>query len=330
MIRAGLAGCGAVAQIYYRPALRQLEDEGKVSLVGVFDPDVAAGSSMAAGFAGAQPCVTFEDLLSRNLDLLVVASPPQFHADQAIAALARGIAVHCEKPLAVSSEQGARVVAESERTGVPVSLGMVRRQLAPVRMIHGLLERGAIGALQAVEIFEGGPFHWPVSSPAYFDRHRGAAGVLEDVGTHVLDLLNWWLGPAGDVEYADDAMGGVAANCRLALAYGDSQATIRLSRDWYRPNHWLLRGSEGWIRWDLDDWQGLELETGGIPARLLARDEEACAITFEQGFAEQLRDFAHFLRGGGSHVSGAEALPVLSLLERCAAVRTQMPMPWLQ
>ena len=337
-MRVGLAGCGAVARIYYVPALRQLEYDGLLKLAWAFDPDAEAARALVGEFDGAETTATFDELLDHRPDFVVVASPPQFHAENAIAAFEKGIPVHCEKPLAKSLEEGRRMVAEAQRTEVPLSIGMVRRRLAPVRMIRELLQRQAIGGLESIQIFEGGPFQWPVSSPGYFDRTKGAVGVLEDVGTHVLDILNWWLGEPTDVACADDAMGGVAANCRVNLSYGNAVATVRLSRDWYRPNEWLLRGETGLIRWSVDDWESVDLRMteSGLNARILAGDADGAgrslpAITFEQAFAVQLADFARSLNGGqGSFVPGAEALPVLETLERCAAARTEMDMPWLK
>jgi predicted dehydrogenase len=337
-MRVGLVGCGAVARIYYVPALRQLECDSVLKLAWAFDPETEAARALVNEFDGAATVATFDELLDERPDFIVIASPPQYHAEQAIAAFDKGIPVHCEKPLATSLEEGRRMVAEARRAGVPLSIGMVRRRLAPVRMIRELLQGKAIGPLQSIHIFEGGPFHWPVRSPAYFDRNKGAVGVLDDVGTHVLDLLNWWLGEPDDVAYADDAMGGVAANCRVSLRYGDSIAIVRLSRDWYRPNEWVLRGETGTIRWSVDDWERVELRTSasGLSAKILAGDDDGKggvlpAITFEQAFAVQLADFARSLNGvQGSFVPGAEALPVLETLGRCAAARTQMDMPWLK
>lgn len=296
--------------------------------MGVFDPDFEAAAALAEPFENAGATATYDELLGQRPDFVVIASPPRYHAEQAIAALRQGIAVHCEKPLATSLEEGKEMVAEADRMQVPLSIGMVRRRLAPARMIKALLERNAIGALETIEIFEGGPFQWPVASPAYFDRSQGGVGPLEDIGTHVIDLLTWWLGSPTGVAYTDDAMGGVAANCLAALTYRETVATVRLSRDWHRPNEWVLRGSSGWMRWSLDDWEGLELSTGdGLTTRM--DDDEA--VTFEQAFALQLADFGQSLDGGEAcYVAGADALPVLETLERCKAVRTRMDMPWLK
>ena len=39
--------------------------------------------------------------------------------------------------------------------------------------------------------------------------------MLMDIGVHALDLLQWWLGKTAVLEYADDAMGGIEANCLI-------------------------------------------------------------------------------------------------------------------
>jgi predicted dehydrogenase len=68
-----------------------------------------------------------------------------------------------------------------------------------------------------VEAFEGGQFDWPVRSTGYFTRAQSGGGVLQDIGTHVLDLLAWWFGEPEALLYEDDAMGGVEANCRIRV-----------------------------------------------------------------------------------------------------------------
>jgi predicted dehydrogenase len=324
VIRVGVAGCGAVAQIYYAPALSQLESSGKLRVSGAFDPDPAASSSFAAGFAGAERAGTFEALLKQRPDLLVIASPPRFHCEQALAALGQGIAVQCEKPLASSLAEGERMVLEAERSGALLAVNMVRRRLGAAQAIRSLLERRAIGRLRSIEIFEGGPFQWPVSSPAYFDPDAGALGVLEDIGSHVLDLLCWWLGTPNRIEYSDDVMGGVAANCRIELTFNDAIANVRLSRDWHRPNRWKFSGDTGWISWNLDEWNDAELTMS--PASIGVFKQ--AGPTFEQAFADQLAAFAGE-NEEKSYVSGAEALPVLRIFEQCAQVRKPMDMAWL-
>ena len=63
-------------------------------------------------------------------------------------------------------------------------------------------------------------FRWPVDSPAYFAPEAGNQ-PLWDIGSHVVDLLVWWLGVPHELACRDDAMGGNATNCLLELEWPD-------------------------------------------------------------------------------------------------------------
>ena len=95
-----MVGCGAVGELYYRPALETLERERLVEVVAVHDPDTPAAGAFAASFPSARCHDRFDGLLASAPELVIVASPPRHHAEQCIAALRAGMDVHCEKPLA--------------------------------------------------------------------------------------------------------------------------------------------------------------------------------------------------------------------------------------
>jgi len=336
-----IAGCGAVTRLYYRPALEKLESEGVLHVAGAFDPDSAAARDFCSAFSAAKIADSFESLIAGPLDILIVASPPSFHAAQTIAALRAGIGVHCEKPLARTLADGEQMIAAAEAAGRPLTVGMIRRHLPAARMIRGMITSGAIGSPRSIDIFEGGPFDWPVHGPGYFDRRAGGAGVLEDIGTHSLDLLRWWLGEPDSIAYRDDTMGGVEANCRIDLGFGDCRASIRLSRDWHRPNRYLVRGDAGWLRWTVNDADVLEYGCKGdhSGARLSlhgierSHDElrlDRPAGDFHDAFTAQIKGVIEALQGNsGESVSATDAIGTLRLVERCKAIREAMDMRWM-
>ncbi|MBA4010572.1 MAG: hypothetical protein C0481_01775 [Phenylobacterium sp.] len=323
MIRIGLSGCGAVSARYYAPALIALEAAGEARLVAVFDPDVAARQAICDRLPGARPCASYEELLDAGLDLVLVASPPRRHAEQVLAALARGLAVHCEKPLAMSGEEAATMIAAAQTAGRPLTEGLMRRQFPSVRAIADLLRRRAIGELMSVEVFEGGPFDWPVSSPGYFSRAESGGGVLRDLGPHVFDLLIGWLGEPQLVAYADDRRGGVEANARVELDFAGVPAKIRLSRDWARPNRFVFHGASGNIAWTPYETDRLELSLDGQSAALVLDG----AGEFQDAFTAQLRAA---IAGPGGAGRGAEpGLAALRLIDVCYGRRQPMAEPWI-
>ena len=329
MIRIGISGCGAVAQLNYRPALQLLSSGGEATLVGAFDPAEGAAEQLCDSFPGARPAVSLDDLLKMQLDLLIVASPPAWHADQACAAAAARIAVLCEKPMALTVADAERIVEAAHCASAPVAIGMVRRFLPQPQMIAAMLGTGALGTLRRIEIFEGGPFNWPVASPSYFDPRRGGGGVLEDIGVHVLDLLRWWLGEPDAVRYADDALGGVAANCRIELGFGGTEVAVRLSRDWHRPNRFRLIGDGGWLHWAIQERDELELGLPGqptgspVPCEI---DGKPASASYADATATQIRAI---IDRDTRLVSADDGLKTVRLIGQCRQQRAPMTMEWM-
>jgi predicted dehydrogenase len=269
----------------------------------------------------------------------VIASPPQLHAAQAVRFLEAGVAVLCEKPMAVSVAEAERMVAAARSTGSPLAVGMVRRFFPATRAIRSALASGMLGDLTSVDGFEGGLFRWPVASPEYFSRSSG--GTLLDIGIHALDLLAWWLGEPTRLRYEDDAMGGIEVNCRVHLEYASGvRVRLQLSRDWHRPNEYVFRGTRGRIRWRVHEVDALQVEWvdgsfavhGRLAGAAGARDPDGARVSaaFEQCFVDQLRNVVAALRGTQPlEVTGEDGLRGVKIVERCYRTRALMPMPWL-
>jgi predicted dehydrogenase len=303
-------GCGAVTSIYHAPALLQLERSQLVRVTALFDPDGEALRQVGRQFPSARRMKDWKDLA--GADLAIVASPPKHHAEQSIDALRAGVAVLCEKPMASSLPEGEAMVAAAEDAGGVLAIGLVRRFLPATQAIRVILANHMLGDLRSVACFEGGPFRWPARTPSFFDRSQG--GVLPDIGAHVLDLLMWWLGRPQGIEYEDDAMGGVAANCRFLLRY-DSGFRVEghLSRDWEVPNRYYFDCASGWMNWTPLEPGLVQIGFHDAPFTLNAElhQNSICfarpvagrkGINFEQAFVAQIENLVLVLRGKASLV----------------------------
>jgi myo-inositol 2-dehydrogenase/D-chiro-inositol 1-dehydrogenase len=118
----GILGAGPVTQAIHLPTLSRLEDVFHVARVMDVDPDVAAS---VAGRVGAKSTTSMEELLAdEDVQIVVICSPHQFHAEQVIAACRAGKqAILCEKPFAMTQEEAEQIAAVSEETGVPIIVG---------------------------------------------------------------------------------------------------------------------------------------------------------------------------------------------------------------
>lgn len=322
-----IAGCGAVTREYYLPAL--LSRREKLSLLGVHDRDAASMTGVARHVPEARCVDSFEALAALGADLVIVASPPSVHAEQAIAALRAGSHVLCEKPMALGLDAATVMVNAAQAAGRLLAVNMARRHLPATRIVEQLIATGGLGALQTIRAFEGGPFRWPIRDQSYFSQAVSGGGILADIGTHLVDLLSVWFEAPIFVSYEDDAMGGVEVNARLHLQCQGVPAVLRLSRDWERPNAVELVFERGTICWRAEDVTGVELrlKDGGRPMRV----EDKAAFTFEEAFGAQIDAMAEALAGGPARLCTAqEALPTVALIERAYRERRLMAMPWLQ
>jgi myo-inositol 2-dehydrogenase/D-chiro-inositol 1-dehydrogenase len=212
----GIVGAGWIAKEHHRI----LQSLAGVDVVAVCDVDRERAEALASG-TGARVYLDWRDLLDReDLAALVVCTPPLSHREPAVAALARGLPVYLEKPIARTLEDAAAIVAAAERTGTVCAIGYQWHALDLLDDVHQLLEGQQIGLLVGTSV---GPTQ---SRPWFLDRRAGGGNLLER-GSHHLDLAR---AIGGDVASVQAAAGRV----RLARSAGgdgdiDDAVTILLT-----------------------------------------------------------------------------------------------------
>ena len=337
-----LAGCGAVATLYYLPVLKEMHARAEIEVAGFFDPDPGQHALFKTAFPMARAAGAWSELLETPASLAIVASPQKFHATQTVELLEHGCGVLCEKPMAATVAEADAMIAASARTGKPLAVGLFRRFFPSSQTIRETIRGGALGRVKHFEISEGSPFNWPAHSASFFQKSGSAGGVLADLGIHLVDLLLWWFGEPLQLSYADDAMGGLEANCLLEMEFpGDVSGTVRLSRDTLLLNRTVLEFERGWIRCKAASAAELEIGLAGVPFACegalvnpgsggphgFSREP---APTYTQSFATQLQNVIGAIRGEAQLlIPGTEAIRSLRFIEECYRQRGQMPMRWL-
>lgn len=340
-VTTALVGCGAVSELYYAPSLAALPG-GTAEVVAVFDPIPSHAAKLLALFPRAKVAQDLSQLIEIGPQLAIVASPPQFHAQQSITLLEAGIGVLCEKPMAGTVADAEKMIAAAAKSVSPLAIGLFRRFFPVNRMIRDIIKGQQLGEVERFEITEGGAFQWLARSASFFQKSGSQGGVLADLGVHVLDLLIWWFGMPETVVYEDDAMGGLEANCRVELTFaGGMSGTVRLSRDTELPNRSIVECQRGWLRCEAAAADRVELGFLGVcysvsgsvvPIESWSRrsPNERMALSYHQSFTRQLQNVIAAVRGDESlELPGSEGLPSLRLIEECYRNRRLMPMPWL-
>ncbi|TAM68641.1 MAG: Gfo/Idh/MocA family oxidoreductase [Microbacteriaceae bacterium] len=202
MRRAAVIGCGDVSSVHFT-ALAAMPG---VELVAVCDPD--AGRLSAAEASHGVPGFADHRELLREIrpDVVHIATPHHTHAQIAIDALAAGVNVILEKPLAHSREAGQRLVAAAQQSSARIAVCLQNRYNAPVQAADELLVSGELGAVLGAS----GTVFWHRDAEYYLNRPwrgrwaTGGGGLLMNQAIHTIDLLQWLVGNVTEVR------GGVA------------------------------------------------------------------------------------------------------------------------
>lgn len=340
-ISVALIGCGAVSEAYYAPAVEELHKEGLVRLTALYDPVPERVGAIKALFPSAVVMRDIDECAALGAELAIVASPNRYHAEHTVRLLSLGIAVLCEKPMATSVADAETMVAAAAAAGRPLAVGLFRRFFPAMQAVRFMVAERTLGTAIDFDFSEGGRFAWASASAALFRRADTGGGVLIDLGSHLIDLLVWWFGEPLGVDYEDDAMGGVEANCTLTLSFSDgTNGRLCLSRDHALPNRCVIHCQRGWIGWNVwdktraDELQfgapGLDFEIDGLLHQLQTTRSLLPARNMEQCFVAQIRNVARAARGlEAVAVPGDAAIASLRVIERAYQRARPLSMPWL-
>src|SRR6185503_2862022 len=203
-----IIGCGAAIAGLHASALRKLESRGSARVVALIDPDRSRTAALGRQFRSARPFATTAEACSATApDLVIVASPPALHAEHAVAALAAGSHVLCEKPMATRAADAERMVAAAAGAERLLAIGMTRRLATGLLDARALIADGALGDDVRFAYRDGAVYDWPVRTSAPFSRATAGGGVLTDIGSHAIDYLSALFGAPSVSAYADDGQG---------------------------------------------------------------------------------------------------------------------------
>lgn len=318
-------GCGAIAESFHLPGLARNPEV--VSRLRLVDPALERAHQLGEKFGARHLTTDYQNVLD-EVDGAIILTPPHSHAAIALDCIAAGVPILIEKPLAASAADAARIATEASRNGVPVLVNNTRRLIPSFRKVGDLIRQGALGSIREIHWAEGDRFDWPSASGAMFGKASTGRGVFLDIGSHVVDLVCWWLGQRPDlVSYQDDAMGGSEAVARASLRADRCQVQIRLSSISKLANGYSVQGERARIEGSIYDWHTLRLTPNGgrtstIRCRPAVREYSQLADTLIDNFLQVIAGAAQPL------VPAADVLRSMELIDECYASRQPLPMPW--
>jgi predicted dehydrogenase/threonine dehydrogenase-like Zn-dependent dehydrogenase len=320
-VRVGLVGAGSFVRSMHLPNLRQ-DDRARITTV------VSRGGSSAASLAhslnGARPGSDWREAVDApDVDLILVATRHDTHAEIAAAALRAGKAVFVEKPLGLTRAEIDDVwVAGRENDRLAIGFN---RPFAELSQRLDEEARASTGPAQLVYRVSS-----PVAADHWVNDPREGGGRILGEACHMFDFANWLLGtPQRVLAAAVPAPAGMgsAESASVTVQYADgSVATILYSglgpASMPKERVELLRGGRSWV---LDDFRTL---TSFGPDGTHTESSRG-----DKGHAELLRRVLSAARGerpfepglGAAYLAQSVALAALESISSGVPVDVRLP-----
>ena len=191
-MRLGLVGYGMGGRYFHAPFIAAAQG---VELAGVVARSSERRAELAADFPGVPAYDSLTDLIKAGVDAVTITTPPQTRRALVLEAIAAGVPTIADKPFAPDAAGGRELVDAAKDAGVPLNVFHNRRWDADIRTLAAVIRGGELGELWGVE--------------SRMDQANAAtlevgpdAGLLRDLGSHLVDQVLWLLGPARAV-YAE-------------------------------------------------------------------------------------------------------------------------------
>lgn len=226
-IKAAIVGLG-----WWGKTLRErLTRSRTIQVTHGVDPAIATAGDLD-GLFGLTLTARYEDILaSPEIDAVIIATPHLLHEAQAMAAIAAGKHVFCEKPLTLTATSAAKLVEASQKSGLVLGVGHERRFETTLRALTKLVKSGEIGEIVHVDC------NWSHQGVSVLaddnwrkDPAQAPCGMFTGLGIHITDWVLSTLGPVAEI----------SAMTREGTGMGRNSASVAIQFT-------MESGVEGWL-----------------------------------------------------------------------------------
>jgi predicted dehydrogenase len=190
-LRVGVVGLGWAGQ-QHLAAYHARADTEIVALAGLEDRPRA---KLAAKYGIDHAVAAWEDLLEvEGMDAVSVCVPTFLHAPIAIAALARGLHVLCEKPMALNAPEAERMVRAARKADRVLDVAFNHRQRGDIQKLKAVIDEGRLGRPYYAKAWWLRRTGIPTMGSWFTRAELAGGGPLVDIGVHVLDYSLFLLG----------------------------------------------------------------------------------------------------------------------------------------
>jgi len=197
----GYGFMGAAHSQAWRTAPRVFDLPKAIEMTVIVGRSADAVAASADKWGWRESATDWREVLARDdIDIVDIVTPGHSHDEIAIAALAAGKHVLCEKPLANTVEDAERMVHAAEASSAIAMLGFTYRRVPALTRARDLIAEGRIGTVQQVRaayrqdwlVDPLAPLSWRLK------KDEAGAGALGDIGGHAIDLVQFLTGQTVD------------------------------------------------------------------------------------------------------------------------------------
>jgi predicted dehydrogenase len=194
-VRWGIIGVGDVTERKSGPGFQQAERSELVAVMrrrGDLAEDYARRHDVPRWYDDADELINDPDV-----DAVYIATPPDSHKEYTIRVARAGKAVYVEKPMARTALECEEMISACDEAGVGLFVAYYRRAMPRFVTVKGLLGSGRLGQLRSVSIRNEQPAALDEADDGGWrlNPEISGGGYFVDLGSHILDLLDWLLGP---------------------------------------------------------------------------------------------------------------------------------------
>ena len=203
VLRIGLIGTGFMGKAHVfgfasAPKVFDLPYRLELHTVADITPEAATRAAQELGFAHAT--ADWRSMVENpEIDVIDITAPNALHKEMALAAIAAGKHVYCEKPLAPLASDARERTEAAEAAGITTQVGFNYLCNPMLALARQMIEAGELGEIRGYRGLHAEDYMADAESPWTFRHDPAGGGALADIGSHALATAEFLLGPITEV-----------------------------------------------------------------------------------------------------------------------------------
>ena len=202
-MKVGLIGSGFMGQAHvfgFATAQRVFDMPVTFKMATLADATLAMAEKAKEAFGFSKATGNWRDLIDDpHINVIDITAPNALHKEMALAAIAAGKHVYCEKPLAPLAADALEMAKAAEAAGVKTQVGFNYLMNPMLSLAHEMIACGELGEIYSYRGVHAEDYMADPNGPYTFRHDPVGGGALVDIGSHALATAEFLLGPIAKV-----------------------------------------------------------------------------------------------------------------------------------